>query len=89
VATFRHAALGATEVRLRPGSKQRYGDRAFVDVMWLKILSVYMVNALGHDVLFQDADVVWLKDPRLHLYPEDKRTVLKPLVHKSGPTLFT
>ncbi|KAJ1445904.1 nucleotide-diphospho-sugar transferase-domain-containing protein [Pelagophyceae sp. CCMP2097] len=74
VATFRHAALGAAPARVRPGAHQRYGDREFVDMMWLKIVSVYMVNQLGHDVLFQDADVVWFKDPWTHLYPEEKNT---------------
>ena len=30
---------------------------------WLKITSVYSVVATGRHALFQDADVVWLRDP--------------------------
>ena len=29
----------------------------------LKVISVYLISALGANVLFQDADIVWFKDP--------------------------
>ena len=32
-------------------------------VRWIKVLCVYLPISLGYNVLFQDADVVWLKDP--------------------------
>jgi hypothetical protein len=32
-------------------------------MMWLKIVSVWIAIRLGYDVLFQDADLVWFKDP--------------------------
>ena len=32
-------------------------------MMWLKTTCVYLVNALGYDLLFQDADLFWWKDP--------------------------
>ena len=40
-----------------------YGDRSFVRMMWLKVTSVYLVLSLNHNVLFQDADLVWFRDP--------------------------
>jgi Nucleotide-diphospho-sugar transferase len=32
-------------------------------MIWLKIVSIWMGVRLGFDVLFQDTDLVWLKDP--------------------------
>ena len=43
-----------------------YGDRIFTSVMFAKVVCVQLVNELGYDVLFQDADVVWYKDPLLY-----------------------
>ena len=40
-----------------------YGDRVFTAVMFAKVLCVQLVNELGYDLLFQDADVVWYKNP--------------------------
>jgi hypothetical protein len=37
--------------------------RRVVPRRWLKITSVYSVVATGRHALFQDADVVWLRDP--------------------------
>ena len=31
--------------------------------MWLKTTSVYVTQQAGFDVIFQDADLVWLRDP--------------------------
>ena len=44
-----------------------YGDNTFGKLMWLKTTSVYIALAAGFDVIFQDADLVWLKDPVPHL----------------------
>mmetsp|Transcript_45068 Transcript_45068/g.94502 ORF Transcript_45068/g.94502 Transcript_45068/m.94502 type:complete len:636 (-) Transcript_45068:263-2170(-) len=41
----------------------RYGDSTFAKIMVAKVISVYLVVELGYDVLFQDVDVVWFKDP--------------------------
>ena len=67
VATFHHPALGT----FPEASSHAYGDRTFVSMMWLKILCVYLTNRLGYDVLFQDADLIWFKDPWQFL-EEDK-----------------
>lgn len=31
--------------------------------MWLKVVSVFLVNDMGYNVLFQDVDVVWYQEP--------------------------
>jgi Nucleotide-diphospho-sugar transferase len=40
-----------------------YGDRTFQGMMFSKVYCVHLVNALGYDVLFQDVDVVWYRNP--------------------------
>ena len=45
------------------GEAKHYGDAAFVAMMLAKVLCVQMVNYLGYDLLFQDVDVVWYKNP--------------------------
>jgi hypothetical protein len=60
VATYRHQALGSFPTASASG----YGDDVFTSMMWLKVVSVYTVLRLGYDVLFQDADVIWWRDPR-------------------------
>ena len=38
-------------------------DKTFVDMMWYKAFSVYLLLRLKINVLFQDADLVWFRDP--------------------------
>ncbi len=45
------------------GEAGAYGDGTFTDMMFVKVVAVYLPMALGYDVLFQDADVVWHRDP--------------------------
>jgi len=59
VAHYRHASFGKFPTE-EAGS---YGDNTFVAMMWIKVLCVYLPVNLGYHVLFQDADVVWLRDP--------------------------
>ena len=40
-----------------------YGSPDFSAFMFAKVLCVQLVNELGYDLLFQDADIVWYKDP--------------------------
>ena len=42
---------------------QRYGDQRFVAMMFAKVVCVQLISLLGYDLLFQDVDVVWYKDP--------------------------
>ena len=44
-------------------ASQDYLDRVFVDMMWYKAFSVYLILRMNINVLFQDADLVWFKDP--------------------------
>lgn len=50
-----------------------YLDRVFVDMMWFKAFSVYLILRLKINVLFQDADLVWFKNPLpyFHNYGKD------------------
>jgi hypothetical protein len=40
-----------------------YLDRIFVDMMWYKAFSVHLLLRRGFNILFQDVDLVWFKDP--------------------------
>lgn len=40
-----------------------YGDDSFGSMMWLKVTAVYVALAAGYDVLFQDTDIVWFRNP--------------------------
>jgi len=41
----------------------RYGDQAFTQMMYAKVVTVQLINRLGYDVLFQDVDLVWYRNP--------------------------
>jgi hypothetical protein len=56
---FYHPAFGD----LPAESANAYGDSTFVSMMWLKVTSVWACSHFKYDVLFQDADLVWYKDP--------------------------
>ena len=47
-----------------------YGDGIFTAVMFAKVLCVQLINELGYDLLFQDVDVVWYKDPLEYFHDE-------------------
>lgn len=40
-----------------------YGDKTFTAVMMSKVYVVHVINSLGYNVLFQDADIVWYQNP--------------------------
>jgi hypothetical protein len=40
-----------------------YGDRKFTAMMMAKALCVQMVSYLGYNILFQDVDIIWYKNP--------------------------
>ena len=42
---------------------REYGDDTFRTMMFAKVYCVHMVSVLGHDLLFQDVDVVWYQNP--------------------------
>lgn len=45
------------------GEARRYGDKNFKAMMYAKVLCVLYPMLLGYDILFQDVDLVWIKDP--------------------------
>ena len=53
-----------------------YGDRTFTAMMYAKVLCVQLINYLGYDVLFQDVDMVWLKDP-MELFHDENSPLSK------------
>ena len=62
VHAFYHKHLGEM-----PSASETYGDFTFQRMMWFKASTVYLVSRAGFDILFQDADLVWLKDPITHI----------------------
>ena len=54
-----HEGYGAVSKK----ASNDYLDRVFVDMMWYKAFSIYAVLRLGMNILFQDVDLVWFKDP--------------------------
>jgi hypothetical protein len=45
----------------------QYLDHTFSRMMWFKTTSVFLAIEAGFDVLFQDVDLVWMKDPLPYL----------------------
>mmetsp|Transcript_408 Transcript_408/g.657 ORF Transcript_408/g.657 Transcript_408/m.657 type:complete len:540 (-) Transcript_408:110-1729(-) len=46
---------------------ETYLDDTFSRMMWFKVTSVYLALLAGYNVLFQDVDLVWLRDPFKYL----------------------
>jgi hypothetical protein len=56
---FYDASLGAMPTK----AAGFYLDNTFSRMMWFKAVAVYITLFAGYNVLFQDVDLVWLKDP--------------------------
>jgi hypothetical protein len=56
-----------------PEACAEYGDYAFTRMMFPKTAAVQDVLNLGYDVLFQDVDLVWKKDPMAFLSHPGRR----------------
>lgn len=54
---FYHPGLG----KYPEASAKTFGDMNFARIMLLKILCVYAPIRLGYNVLFQDADLIWVR----------------------------
>ena len=65
--------LGATAIyspslgSMPKSAAKVYLDDTFGRVMWFKVTSVYLALATGFNVLFQDVDLVWMKNPFQYL----------------------
>ena len=44
-------------------ASKQYGDSDFKTIVYSKIVAAQLVNMLGYNMIFQDVDVVWNKDP--------------------------
>ena len=44
-------------------ASNNYLDFTFVDMMWYKCFSIFLILREGFNVLFQDVDVIWLRNP--------------------------
>ena len=42
---------------------QHYGDKNFIAMMFAKVVCVQLINHLNYDLLFQDVDIIWYKNP--------------------------
>ena len=59
------------------GEAKAYGDPVFARMMLAKVYCVLYVALLGHDVLFSDVDVVWLKNPLDFFHDESNTEIQK------------
>lgn len=48
---------------LPSAAAQHYGDDTFTAMMYAKVVAVQIVNHLGYDLLFQDVDMHWYRNP--------------------------
>jgi len=79
-----HPALG----EMPAASAASYADRTFSRVMWLKVTSVYIALSAGFNVIFQDADLVWIQDPVPFLMSGDRVKVRASLPLAPCPLLL-
>ena len=64
-----------------------YGDQAFVRMMFPKNAVVQDLLNLGYDVLFQDVDIVWKKDPSPLLLRADRKSLDAQFMY-DGPNIY-
>lgn len=67
-----------------------YLDKTFSRMMWFKVTSVYLALRSGFNVLFQDTDLVWLKNPMPYLeeFPGDIIFMVSSLTTVSTLNIF-
>lgn len=69
---FFHESLG----ELPREHSHSYADATFTKMMWLKVTSVYISIKAGFNTIFQDADLVWLRDPIPYLVGQSDYDVI-------------
>lgn len=62
---------------LPEGEAGAYGDDIFASMMFAKMLTVLYISLLGHDVLFQDVDIVWMKNPLTFFHDKSNKELQK------------
>lgn len=71
-ATFAHVSKHAS---------YQYLDEIFVDMMWYKAFSVWLLLKMRYNVLFQDVDLVWFRNP--FQYFQQYESAMKAIFSKS------
>ena len=61
-----------------------YLDRVFVDMMWYKAFALFLILRMDINVLFQDVDLVWFKDPFPYFHDYIKSSNEKTLLTGSN-----
>lgn len=69
-------------------ASEDYLDRVFVDMMWYKTFSVYLLLRRGINILFQDADLVWFRDPFSYFHDYIAQTAERSKQTGSHPEAF-
>ena len=64
-----------------------YGDHAFIRMMFPKTAVVQDLLELGYDVLFQDVDIIWKKDPSEILLRADRKHLDAQFMY-DGPNAY-
>jgi hypothetical protein len=77
-------AIGYYHSEFASASKRHsvaYLDGVFVDMMWYKAFSVWLLLHLERNVLFQDIDIIWLKNPFPYFHHDlaSRRSAAQPL----------
>jgi Nucleotide-diphospho-sugar transferase len=48
-------------------ASEQYLDFVFSEMMWYKAFAVWILLKLRYDILFQDVDLIWFKEPYSHI----------------------
>jgi hypothetical protein len=62
---------------------EAFGDRDFERMMNAKVMCIQIASMLGYDILFQDADVVWYRDP-VAFFRDKKRSYFDVFIADDG-----
>lgn len=65
-----------------------YLDRVFVDMMWYKAFCVHLIASRGINLLFQDADLVWFRDPFPYFKEYREKAKNRSVMSGSFPDAF-
>lgn len=49
---------------------KEYGDEQYSQIMLAKVYCVHLISQLGYDLIFQDVDIVWYKNPIPFFYTQ-------------------
>jgi hypothetical protein len=65
-----------------------YLDRVFVDMMWYKSFSVHLLCLRGINVLFQDVDLVWFRNPFPYFHKYIETSKPRSILSGTSPSAF-